>query len=111
MTALNASARAAAGRTLWIDFDRFLGNPPGALTAALRHLQFEASAQTVAKILSGPDMHRYSKAPEHAYDTGLRNDVLNHARAMHGAEIRRGLIWLERAAARFNVIREAMQPN
>ena len=111
MSALNQAARAAAGRALWIDFDRFLASPAGALTAALRHLQFDASAETVATILSGPDMCRYSKAPEHAYDTRLRNEVLDHARAMHGAEIKRGLAWLERAATRFSTVREALQPN
>ena len=38
-------------------------------------------------------MRRYSKAPEHAYDLALRNDVLAAARAEHGEEIRRGMRW------------------
>jgi hypothetical protein len=109
MTALNEGARAAGGRVQWLDFDRFLVSPTQSLTAVLRHLEFDAPAQTVASILAGPDMQRYSKAPEHAYDAQLRSDVLNHARAMHGGEIRRGLVWLEHAAARFSAIRDTLQ--
>jgi hypothetical protein len=109
MSALAQAARAAGGRVLWVDFDQFLMTPTKDLTAVLRHLDFDASAETVAKILAGPDMQRYSKAPEHAYDAELRSDVLNHARATHGSEIRRGLVWLERAAARFSVIGDAVQ--
>jgi hypothetical protein len=109
MTALTDGSRVAGSRVLWLDFDQFLVSPAQSLTAVLRHLEFEAPAQTVASILAGPDMRRYSKAPEHAYDAQLRSDVLNHARAMHGSEIRRGLLWLERAAARFSAVRDALQ--
>jgi hypothetical protein len=59
-------------------------------------------------MLDGPDMRRYSKAPEHAYDAVLRRDVLNEARAMHRTEIRRGLAWLDRTAVQFAPVREAM---
>jgi hypothetical protein len=109
MSALIAGSQAAERRVLWVNFDRFLIDPAQSLTAVLHHLEFEASAPTVARILAGPDMQRYSKAPEHAYDAQLRSDVLNHARAMHGSEIKRGLVWLERAAARFSVVRDALQ--
>jgi hypothetical protein len=109
MTALLRASRAAGRRVIWADFDRFLSGPASVLPGVLHHFGFEASADTVARILAGPDMQRYSKAPEHAYDARLRNDVLYHARAMHGAEIRKGLAWLERAAARFEVVRDAMQ--
>jgi hypothetical protein len=109
MSALTEASQAADGRVLWVNFDRFLLNPTQTLTNVLQHFDFDASAQTVAGILAGPDMQRYSKAPEYAYDAQLRNDVLNHARAMHGNEIRRGLVWLERAAARFSVVRNALQ--
>ena len=109
MAALTEGSHAADGRVLWVNFDQFLNNPAQSLTSVLNHLEMDASAQTVAAILAGPDMQRYSKAPEHAYDAQLRSDVLNHARARHGNEIRRGLVWLERAAARFSVIRDAVQ--
>jgi hypothetical protein len=53
-------------------------------------------------------MRRYSKSPEHAYDAALRRDVLNEARAAHGAEIKRGLAWLDHAAEEFPPVRDAM---
>jgi hypothetical protein len=108
MSALAQAGRSNAGRLMHVNFDQFLMHP-SSLLEILRHFDIEATADEVQTILKGPDMRRYSKAPEHAYDAALRSDVLNHARAMHGNEIRRGLVWLERAAARFNAIRDAMQ--
>jgi hypothetical protein len=109
MSVLIQAWRLAGRRALWVDFDQFLADPTRILSAVLRHLGFDASAETVASILAGPDMLRYSKAPEHAYDAQLRTDVLNHARAMHRSEIREGLEWLERAAARFSLIHDTME--
>jgi len=62
----------------------------------------------VRAILAGPEMRRYSKAPQFAYDTGLRIAVLNEARATHAAEIHRGLAWLDRAASRWPIVARAM---
>ena len=45
-------------------------------------------------------MRQYSKAPEHAYDAALRNEVLQAAEYEHGAEIRRGMAWLNGLAGR-----------
>jgi hypothetical protein len=107
MSALAQAASAAGGRAVWVDFDQFLADP-ARLQGIFRHLDIDANPSQVNAILSGPDMHRYSKAPEYAYDTALRVEVLNAARALHGAEIRRGLKWLERAAARFEPVRHAL---
>ena len=109
MSALAQATKAAADRTLRVDFDQFIGTPTTVLAAVLRHFDLDGSSDTVAAILAGPDMRRYSKAPEHPYDAQLRRDVLNQARALHAAEIGRGLAWLDRAAAQFAVIRDAMR--
>jgi hypothetical protein len=109
MCALAHATKEAAGRTLPVDFDRFIGSPTTTLTTVLRHFDLEAASDTVAAILAGPDMRRYSKAPEHPYDAQLRRDVLNQARTVHRAEIGRGLAWLDRAAAQFDVIRDAQR--
>jgi hypothetical protein len=109
MSALGQAARAAGERALWVDFDRFLVSPTPILAAALRHFDFEAGADILAGILAGPDMHRYSKAPEHAYDAQLRSEVLNHARMAHGGEIGRGLEWLDHAAERFAAVGAALR--
>jgi hypothetical protein len=105
---MSGLAQAASERTLRIDFDRFLLDPRPPLLAALRHFSVDAASSEIEAILAGPDMSRYSKAPEHAYDSALRSEVLDSARAIHGAEIRKGLAWLDRAAAEFAPVRDAM---
>ncbi|HEX3951857.1 MAG TPA: hypothetical protein VHW95_18560 [Steroidobacteraceae bacterium] len=107
MSALAQAARSSAARLLRVDFDQFLLNP-SSLVEILRHFDIEAAAAEVHAILQGPDMRRYSKAPEYAYDAALRLEVLNQARALHDAEIRRGLNWLGQAAARFEPVRQAV---
>jgi hypothetical protein len=78
------------------------------LSAVLRHLGIEGSSNEIRAIIEGPHMRRYSKSPDHAYDAALRRDVLDAARAAHGAEIRRGLAWLERAAGQCAAVRDAL---
>lgn len=108
MSALAQAAKAAGSRALRIDFDRFLLTPAPSLLSVLRHFGIEATENEVSAILAGPDMRRYSKAPEHAYDAALRAAVLDAARATHGLEIKRGLVWLDHAAANFAAVREGL---
>ena len=107
MSALAEAANSGGGRVFWVNFDQFLANPEALLSAVLGHFGIEGTAKDVRAIIQGPEMRRYSKAPEHGYDADLRRDVLNTARATHGAEIRRGLAWLNRAAEQFAVVRDA----
>ena len=113
MSALAHAVQAGGGRVFRVDFDRFLVSPAALLSAVFRHFDIQGASEAetsseVRAILEGPDMRRYSKAPEHAYDAALRRDVLNAARAAHGAEISRGLAWLDRAAAQFAAVRDAI---
>lgn len=108
MSALAEAAHSAGERVFRLDFDKFLDDPKSHLAAAFRHLDVEVTGSELRAILEGPEMQRYSKAPEHAYDTALRRSVLNEARATHAAEIARGLAWLEKAAAEFEPVREAL---
>jgi hypothetical protein len=105
MSALNAAMTNARGRILLMDFDKFLAEPQPALQAAFHHLGIAATEDEIAAILSGPDMTRYAKAPEYAYDAKLRNEVLNQARKEYGGEIKRGLAWLENAGKEIPEIR------
>ncbi len=105
---MSALVRTAGERMLAMNFDRFLMDPHAGLRRALGHFGIDAAPPEIAAILRGPDMHRYSKAPEHAYDSALRQEVLAEARHRHGAEIRRGLAWLDRAAADFTPIRDSL---
>ncbi len=107
MSALAQAMPWAGRRILRVNFDQFLANPGALLSAVLHHFAVEVTATEVHAIIEGPHMRRYSKAPEHGYDVALRRDVLDTARAMHGAEIRRGLAWLDRAAARYPTVRQA----
>ena len=107
MSALAQTAGAARERTLRVNFDDFLTDP-ATLSNVFRHFDIDATAAEVGAILSGPEMRRYSKAPEYAYDAALRLDVLNEARIQHASEIRRGLNWLERAGAQFEAVRLAL---
>jgi len=109
MSALAHALTIDPSRVLRLDFDRFLVNPAPLLSSVFRHFNLEATSNDVRAILEGPDMRRYSKAPEHAYDAALRREVLSAARAAHGSEIRRGLLWLDRAAAQFPAVRDAME--
>ena len=109
MSALVQAAACGGRRVFQVDFDRFLTNPAPLLSSVLHHFDIETTSSEVNAIIEGPDMHRYSKAPEHAYDAALRRDVLNEARAAHGSEIRRGLAWLDHAAKRFAAVGDAMR--
>jgi hypothetical protein len=109
ITALLAAKRSSSPRSFLLNFDTFLRLPHDILFQALRHLDIPATEADVDTLLAGPDMRRYSKAPEHAYDADLRRQVLDQARATSGDEIRRGLAWLDRMAAEHSPIAEAMK--
>jgi hypothetical protein len=103
MLCLHTAARRFASRVTWIDFDEFLAAPQEGLEAAVRALGAAADPKSIAGPLAGPLLHRYSKAPEYAYDTTLRQEVLASAEREHTAEIRRGMAWLETFAARHGI--------
>lgn len=108
MSALITASAAARERTLWLNFERLLSDPASALSCTLRHLAIAASHDEIAAMTSGPEMRRYSKAPEYAYDDALRREVLNQARREDASEISRGMAWLERAQNAVPIVQQAM---
>ena len=94
MACLRQAATRFDSRIAWVDFDAFLSAPAPGLTTMLRALGANPSQDEVERLVSGPVMRRYSKAPEHAYDAALRRMVLESADREHAAEIRRGMEWL-----------------
>jgi hypothetical protein len=108
MVCLQQAAAQFESRILWIDFDAFLAAPQAGLGSIFHALGRDATPQEIDGIVAAPIMHRYSKAPEHAYDAALRGEVLASADRDHGAEIRRGMDWLERLAARHRTVAQAL---
>jgi hypothetical protein len=109
MMALGEAAQRYPQRVLWTDFDAFLVAPRAGLERMFRALKASPPVAAVEALVSGPLMRQYSKAPEHAYDSALRQAVLASADAEHAAEIRRGLAWLERVAVRHALAAEVLQ--
>ena len=97
-------------RLCCIDFDVFLEDTG----KGLRRLAEHTGAGTIEHarldaVASGPATRQYSKAPEHAFDTGLRRRLLEQSQALFGEEIRAGLDWLERTAGRFVPVARALE--
>jgi hypothetical protein len=90
-------AQQAGPRVLAVDFDELLGNVEGTLAAVLQH--FGLAAEAAPLLARSPVLTRYSKATEHAYSPGLRQQVLAQARRDQAAELQRGLRWLETLGA------------
>lgn len=108
MACLQEAAHRFGSRVLWVDFDEFLGAPHPGLEAILRALGAPTDPNDIGRILAGPLVQRYSKAPEHAYDAALRREVLASAEREYPEEIRRGMNWLEALGARQHVAAEAL---
>lgn len=109
MTSLvrGAGALPAAG-VMWMDFDRFLADPAGNLSALARFFGHGLDPATAAAIVAGPLMRRYSKALDYEYSPALRRAVLDEARRMRGPEIDDALAWLARAGEADPAVAEAM---
>jgi hypothetical protein len=94
---LAAAAEEAKDQVLWLNFDEFLEDPARWLDAAFTHIGIGTASAQISAILSGPDMGRYAKAPEHPYDARLRGAVLRDARRDRARQIAKGLRWLKEA--------------
>lgn len=107
MTALTAARETAGDRALWIDFETFLARPAEGLAAALDHLGVKADSARIDALVAGPIMRRYSKLPQHPFDTAFRRRVLDQSRTANRDEIAKGMAWLDQAADRFQMIAQA----
>lgn len=104
-------AQRFAGRVMRVDFDALLADIAGGMTGIAAHFGLPADPGFASAVARSPALTRYAKAPEHAYTPELRVQILNEARRAQGAEIRKGLAWLE-GVARTNAMAAAvMQAN
>jgi hypothetical protein len=83
------------GRCLRLDFDRLLAAPLHVLTASLEHLGADPGGLDLEGLVRGPILQRYSKGPEHAYDAGLRRQLLEEAGREQASTIQEGMSWLQ----------------
>jgi hypothetical protein len=109
ITALRQAAERFASQVLWVDFDEFLREPVAGLRTIFHRLGGRLTDAELQALASGPLMHQYSKAPEHAYDAALRREVLQQAEREHATEIRRGIDWLHTTARRYPLAATVLQ--
>lgn len=93
--ARSAAVAAAAGRVLALDFDEFLADVPGQMARVLAHFGLPHDDAFLRALAGGPVLAQYSKAPDLPFPPGERAGRLAAARREHGAEIAKGLAWLE----------------
>jgi hypothetical protein len=94
---VSSGSRATKGRdVLKLDFDAFLQTPEECLADVCRALGLNATAESCTAAVAGPIMRSYSKAPEHAYDAKLRDDVIADSRQRNAAEIAKGMKLIDR---------------
>ncbi len=86
-----------ASRVLRVDFEDLLAAPEATLARIAAHLALDADG--VARALASPAWGRYSKAQQHGYGRDDRAHDLALAQQRFGAEISRGVAWVDRAMA------------
>jgi hypothetical protein len=95
-----------AGRTLALDFDQFLSGVADSMGRILRHFELPDDSRYLSAVGRSPVLTRYSKAPEYAYTSDIRAEVLRDSRRHNNEEIRKGMVWLERCAKSDNAVAE-----
>jgi hypothetical protein len=98
MTALTAAAEALPDdATMWVEFDHFLSAPAATLVQIAGFFGQGLTTTEADRLVEGPLMTRYSKAPEYTYGPDLRRQLLAQARQEHSAALADALAWLDTA--------------
>lgn len=84
-------------RVLRINFEDLLASPNTELARIAAHLSLDGDG--IAHALASPAWGRYSKAQQHGYGRDDRAHDLALAQQRFGAEIARGVAWVDRAMA------------
>lgn len=87
-----------ASRVLRLNFEDLLASPNTELARIAAHLSLDADGAAAA--LASPAWGRYSKAQQHGYGRDDRAHDLALAQQRFGAEMARGVAWVDRAMAR-----------
>ena len=109
MTALEAAADAMADRQLaWANFDQMLRTMEAELARVAAFFGFAVDAERVRALASGPLMSRYSKALEHEYSAGLRQQLIAESQERFAREIDGALAMLRAAAEKSPLLARAL---
>jgi hypothetical protein len=109
MTALEAAAEAMTDRQVaWADFDKALRGMETELGRIAAFFGFDADAEHVRALATGPLMHRYSKAPEHEYSAALRQELIAESSEQFAREIDGALAMLRSAAEKSPLLARAL---
>lgn len=109
VTALEAAAEARPDLKIhWCDFDRFLADTPGHLSAIAEKLALPAAPAEVGMLAVSPLLKRYSKAPEFAYSAALRGELIADATRQLGGEIDSAVEMLDRLGQGSPLLRRAL---
>ena len=108
-SALEEAAEAMAdSHVAWTDFDRMLDDLTNALSSVAQFFGFDAAADRVHAIASGPLTRRYSKALEYEYSPALRRELIAEADAANRGDIDSALAMLELAAEKSPLLERAL---
>jgi hypothetical protein len=83
------------GRTLWMNFDVFLGAPAKHMRILNDFLGLKASVDTINSLFNGELMQLYAKDPRQSFDKHMRQRELAAARQHFETEIRTAMDWAE----------------
>jgi hypothetical protein len=109
MTALETAAEAMADRRVaWADFDAMLRAMDSELARVAAFFGFNADAERVRALANGPLMGRYSKALEHEYSAGLRQQLIAESQERFAREIDGALAMLRAAAEKSPLLARAL---
>lgn len=97
-------ADAAGERLLQVDFDDFLANVQDSIGSVLAHFGLAGGSELAGRIARSPVLGRYAKAPEHAYSSGLRDEVIQSSRQQNSTEIARGMTLLSELAGEHEAV-------
>jgi hypothetical protein len=109
MAALEAASETMTDRQIaWADFDKMLRGLEADLARVVAFFGFTADADRVHALATGPLMSRYSKAPEHEYSAGLRQELIVEASERFAREIDGALAMLRTAAEKSPLLARAL---
>ncbi|WEK41848.1 MAG: hypothetical protein P0Y64_10550 [Candidatus Sphingomonas colombiensis] len=94
------SALAASPNARTLDAESFFNDPLPTLTAGARHLEIDATTETLREVVSGPLFSSYSKQPSVPFDNEARLARRDALVATLAPEIAAARAWVEQATQR-----------